>query len=137
MRQPAFLIILPFCFFASGYSQAKFKVLTAITKQPIKDQYCSIIKDSGTWVDIGNTNNQGIFKPEVRPDSSSTYQLWIFAEGFKPLKRDVNLFSNGLVTVFINPDKESLRKNPNYVYSTCSSIGFGDYRGLHTIGFAD
>jgi hypothetical protein len=128
MRQIFILIFLLFSFFVSVYSQAKFKVVNALTKEPIKEQYCNVIKDGDTWVGIGNTDNQGIFKPEVYLDSNSTYQLWIFAEGFKPLRKDVDLFSSKLSTISIYPDGESSQKKSNLVYSTCSTIGFGDYR---------
>ncbi|MBL7739757.1 MAG: PepSY domain-containing protein [Chitinophagaceae bacterium] len=128
MKESAILVILIFCFLASGYSQAKFKVINGITKQPIKDQYCNIIQDNDTWVDIGNTDDQGIFKPDVSADSNKNYQLWISAEGYKPFKQDINLHSDKLVTVSIYPDSGFIKKVPNLVYSGCSSIYFGKYR---------
>lgn len=128
MRQSAFSTLLLFCFLASAYSQAKYKVINALTKQPIKDQYCNVIKDGDILIDIGSTDKQGIFKPEVSPDSNSTYQLWISAKGFRPFKKDVDLSSSKLSIISIFPDRESSQKSPNLVYSTCSIIGFGNYR---------
>lgn len=128
MKESTILVILIFCFFVSGHSQAKFKVINGLTKQPLKDQYCNIIQDNDTWVAIGNTDNQGIFKPDVFPDSNKNYQLWISAEGYKPFKQDINLLAKKLVTVSIYPDSGFIRKAPNLVYSSCSSIYFGKYQ---------
>jgi hypothetical protein len=128
MRRTITFIVLYLSSTIYGLSQTSFKVINALTKQPIKDQYCSIIKDGDTFITIGNTDNKGIYKPELLfPDSNASYQLWISAKGFKPYKKDIDLFSKKLVVISIYPDKESTKRNSSLVYSDCSSIGFGDY----------
>lgn len=128
MKHTTIFINLFFCFLTCGYAQAKFKVINGVTKKPITDQYCNIIKDNDTWVDIGNTDNEGIFIPDIYPDSNTTYQLSISANGFKTFKENIDLFSKKTMTVSIYPDSEFIKRKTNFVYSGCSSIGFGNYR---------
>jgi hypothetical protein len=128
MRKTITFIVLYLSSIICGFSQTSFKVINALTKQPIKDQYCNIIKDGDTFITIGNTDNKGIYKPELLfPDSNASYQLWISANGFKPYKKNIDLFSKKLAVIAIYPDKESIKRSAKFVYSDCSSIGFGDY----------
>lgn len=128
MRQTITFIVLYLTSTICGFSQTSFKVINALTKQPLKDQYCNIIKDGDTFITIGNTDNKGIYKPELFfPDSNASYQLWISAKGFKPYKNNIDLFLQKIVVISMFPDKESTKRNSNFVYSDCSSVGFGDY----------
>ncbi|ANH80234.1 hypothetical protein A8C56_03875 [Niabella ginsenosidivorans] len=127
MKQTSILVILIFYFFASGYAQVAFKVINGITKQPVKEETCSIIKDGDALADIDVTDSLGVFTPRIVPDSNATYQLWIDAEGFRSLKKEIDLRSNKVYTIFIFPDKKAIQKIPGYSYGGCSTVEFGDY----------
>ena len=132
---PIFLAII-FSLSIFGQTQNKIKVINGVTHRPVKKIYCYILKDNDKWIDIGQTDNNGIFTTHLRDlDSSATYQIDISESAFKPFRQTIRLFDTKQTTVTIYPDSAFVEKNPNLIYSECSSISFGNYepREPHSI----
>ncbi len=126
------ILIIPAIIFSLsvfGQVQNKIKVINGVTHQPVKEIYCYILKDNDKWIDIGQTDNNGIFTTHLRnPDSAATYQIDISESAFKPFRQTIHLFDAKQITITIYPDSAFVEKKPNLIYSECSSISFGNYQ---------
>jgi hypothetical protein len=129
MRHYIIILIIFFPLTVFGQIQNKIKVVNGLTRKPVKEIYCYILKDSDEWIDIGRTNKMGVFTTHLwNLDSTATYQIDISESKFKPIRQNIDPFDNKLITVTIYPDSGFLEKKPNLIYLECSSISFGSYK---------
>lgn len=118
--------IIPLTVF--GQIRNKIKIISGVTNKPVNDIYCYILKDSDKWIDIGQTNKNGVFTTSLwNLDSSATYQIDISTRAFKPFRQNINPFNDKKISVTIYPDSSFIEKKTNLVYLECSSRSFGSY----------
>ncbi len=111
--------------------QVKGRVLDAETGKPIPKLRFYIHKDYDKWIDTGETNAEGYFSAEIRPqewNSTSRYQIFINKTGYKLTEAELNT-SKKYDTIILLPYKGESGNN----YCSVPSMGFYAPRTINSI----
>lgn len=138
MRHLIIILTIIFPLITFGQVEKKIKVINGATNQPLSGYYCYILENNDKWVDIGTTNEEGIFTTHLSDlDSNATYQFDISNRKIIPFRQNINPFDNKMVTVTIFPDTTFRERNPNLVYLECSTKSFGYYHSKSPLSMYD
>lgn len=103
------LILISFLnVYAFGQSVTKIKLMNGLTKEPIKEEYIEILSNHDTHEWTGTTDSLGIYTLDYRPLNGVPYQVDVRVSGYKPVRKEIDIFAKGMITIAIYPDRLSM-----------------------------
>src|SRR5690348_12665889 len=97
MKTTTLILASFFNVFAFGQDVTRIKLVNGLTKKPIKGQYVEILSYNDTHERVGTTDSFGIYTLDFLPVGGIPYQADVDVEGYKPVRKDIDLFGKGIV----------------------------------------
>ncbi|HWJ27956.1 MAG TPA: hypothetical protein VNS32_15530, partial [Flavisolibacter sp.] len=110
MKLTIFLILSLLGSSLFGQNFMSFKVINGINKKPIKGGLIKFLKDGDVRYESGETDKTGRYKIKFFPKPGEQFQVVIYKDGYKRVRKDVNLLSSGVTTIAIYPDEDQTKK---------------------------
>ncbi len=131
-----YFILLTTCWnFSSGQENYTFKVLNALTNEPLEKVYIYLLEEEDKFIDINETDTNGLITLTADDFNPNTYYLIdITEDGYLPFRQKI---TSQVKEIRLLPDVSYKPKNLEWIYLDCSYIEFGDYEPLEPKSMED